>query len=420
MLSGAFSLAFDRALVHHHTMSAYSFLLGVLVLNLSMGFAWAWSVDLHKAGDQMRAIYSENGEAKFSLIFGYGGCVAKILDHEQSELDLLAGPFKQEETDRVLQTVLWGVSDNANVGPEYPTRWNVNQAGTFENRPAQTVSFNVVSNQVLEIYSVNGLQWYQHLDDDYAGSQRVPQYTRYTCEPGGILNIRTVTRIPQITVSGVKQTEFMAYIEHWSAFKNSPGGAGFNAVAIKADTQGEPIRRFTTRHHNVADGALPDYPNWPLAGKDMEGYAFAFNSAGATKHAVAAMVFGKNKVRRPASSVYSQAVLNFKHWLPPNVNSGIGILPAVYFSEATPGTLIDFEYKLILRSASGPEFMAGVTDAVAAVVPPLIVAPDEAITGELSEIRAQLNRIVESQWGGLPYKDLWSNDGILHQRLDLF
>ena len=371
----------------------------IFVVSAPSNSAATWKMGLYSYGDQVRATVSEDGAGKYTLIFGHGGCVARILDHANSYADTLAGPFNGEETDRVLQTVLWGISDNANVGTGYPTRWNVNQAGTFENLPAETVSRHVVQDQRLEVYSVNGRQWYQHLDDDYQGSQPVSQYTRYTCDADGVLSVRTITRIPRITVTGREQASFRAYIEHWSAFKNTSGSDGFNAVATRASADGVPNWWYTTAEIKEYAGALPDYPNWPLSNSKLDGYAFTFNTLGATNHMVAAMVFGNDTVYRPASRARSRAVLNFKHWLAPNHNPGIGILPGIHLDQALPGTLVDFEYKLILRPGSSAEFMTRITEAVDHVIRPRIYEPDEAVPAELKPVKEKLNQIAEQARG---------------------
>jgi hypothetical protein len=395
-----------------HLMAALAF--GAPAVCLS---AETWGINLYSFKDEVRATVTENGEGKYTLLFGYGGSVSAILDHEKAYSDQLAGPYNDEETDRILQTVLWGVSRNANIGTRYPTRWNVNQAGTFENLPAQIVSFNVVTNQRLEVYSVNGNQWYQHLDDDYQGSQPVSQYTRYTCEPGGVLGVRTITRIPQIHVSGAERESFKAYIEHWSAFKNTFGTNGFNAVAIRATPEGVPNWWYSTTDATGSHGALPDYPNWPLRYRSLDGYAFAYNTRGVSKHTVAAMLFGRDRVQRPASRAYCQSVLNFKYWLAPNVNPGIGILPGIYVDQALPGTLVDFEFKLILRSGSNAEFMTQLTKSTEQLLPPRVYEPDEAVPPELKPIQRKLNEIIEEKREGLPAKAYWINDGVLHNAL---
>ena len=377
----------------------------------------SWKVGLYSFEDEVRATFTEDGIGKYTLRFGYGGCVASLLDHDNDYTDTFSGPYNGEETDRVLQTVLWGTSRNANTGTHYSTRWNVNQAGTFENVPAEIVSFHVVTNQMLEVYSINGNQWYQRMDENYRGSQPVSQYTRYSCEPGGVLSIRTITRIPRITVLGAAQESFTAYIEHWSAFKNVFDGHGFNAVARRATAEGSPNWWYATTNPTNGVATLPDYPNWPLSDPTLDGYAFAFHTEGPTTQPVAAMVFGKHQVQRPASHAWSRAVLNFKYWLAPTTNPGIGILPGIYLRQALPGTLVDFEYKLILRPASTAEFMTQVTHSVENVIPPRIYEPEEAVPRDLQTIKENLNQMIEHGWEGRPSKTYWEDQGTLHHRI---
>ena len=379
-----------------------------------------WNISLYSFEDEVRATLTQDGAGKYTIIFGYGGCVSKLLDHDNAYTDKFAGPFNKEETDRVLQTVLWGISDNANIGENFPTRWNVNQAGTFENIHAEIVSFNLVKNSLLEVYSVNGNQWYGKLTEAYKGSKRVSQYTRYTCEADGVLSIRTITRVPRITVQGAQQDHFTAYIEHWSAFKNNTKSGGFNAVARRATAAGVPNWWYSTEHNDHSNGALPDYPNLPLSDPNQDGYVFAFNASDASSHMVAAMVFGKKQVTRKGSKLSGNAVINFKHWLLSTKNPGIGILPGIYAYDALPGTLIDFEYKLILRPASGPEFMQQVTHAVDQVITPRIYEPSEVVPDDLINIRKNLSKIIDNAWGGLPSKAYWEDKGVLHKRMGLF
>jgi len=388
-------------------------------LSTASSSASPWGLNLYSHNDEVRVTFTEKGLGKYTLIFGYGGCVADILDHDQDYGSKLAGPYNGEETDRVLQTVLWGLSKNANIGRSYRTRWNVNQAGTFEDEYAQIVSFNMVTNKVLEIYSVNGKQWYRDLEDDYQGSERVSQYTRYSCEEDGVLSVRTITRIPRISVLGRKQKCFKAYIEHWSAFKNTPSVAGFNAVAMRADDDGTPSWWYSSQMERGRH-VLPNYPNWILDHRMMSGYAFVFNSLSAAAHPVAAMVFGNDNARRAQGNAHYKTVLNFKHWLAPNVNPGIGILPGIYIDDALPGTLIDFEYKLIIRPGSNAEFMKQVTSAVGKVIIPRIYEPDEATPLELTKIKTNLNRIIDQDLTGTASKNYWERNGKLFKRYELF
>ena len=232
--------------------------------------------------------------------------------------------------------------------------------------------------------------------------------------------MRTITRIPRISVLGKKQKSFKAYIEHWSAFKNTPGVDGFNALALRAEDDGKPTWWYTASKMKRSYRVLPDYPNWTLGNRMLSGYAFVFNELSASDHTVAAMVFGDDDVQHAQANAPYKSVLNFKHWLAPNVNPGIAILPGIYVDAALPGTLIDFEYKLIIRPGSNAEFMTQVTKAVDQVIPPRIYEPDEATPSELKKIKENLNRIIEQQKEGIASKAYWTNEGILFKRFGLF
>ncbi|MEU2718548.1 hypothetical protein [Streptomyces sp. NPDC007205] len=148
---------------------------------------WSWKLFTYDREIWQRNYW--NGREEFDFRFGGGGCMASMRYCPDTYRPLLSPTNRGEETDRVIQGVLWGLNV-AGSGPRRERRWNVNQAGDGSGRFSHTVAVERPDTSTTDIWTIADRQWNQAMNAVFAGSDAVPQLTRYTRLNNGTLEIR--------------------------------------------------------------------------------------------------------------------------------------------------------------------------------------------------------------------------------------
>jgi hypothetical protein len=333
--------------------------------------------------------------ALYDFRLGAGGAVVELRDNRRSNKRLLAPPFGDEKTDRVIQLVNWDTSRNlpGDQG-QLDDRWNVNQAGTGDGVFHGTISVKIVSNTRVEVYSVGDLQWQLLLRSATgpAFDGRISMFTRYDMASNGVLTIRRVARMGPARLRSATGGTFQPVDwitplhQNWLPFDAGSGTGLYNSVAFGFNgTTPSPVYTWTAGVGGNRE--THDIPTSSTAAPDSAGFAAVFDNRpdAQGKKSFIAAIFGK----QAASSAYTARWQIRARGFPFATYQVTALLPELATGVIPRGAIIDSTIKIL----PGNDFAgsaATIKNLADANPGPVIYAPTHAFTGELATIVSNL------------------------------
>ncbi|GHH42446.1 hypothetical protein GCM10017774_38830 [Lentzea cavernae] len=342
---------------------------------------WSWQFFTYGNDIWQRAYW--NNTEQFDYRLGGGGCVREMRYCPETYRALLSPSFQGEETDRVMQAVLWALNvQGTSAAPD--KRWNVDQAGNHAGEFSRTVAVERPSSTTTDVWTIADRQWFPQLDADFAGSDPVPQLTRYTRLTGGALQIRRVVRLPRIVKSGSVVPDVEFYLENWLPFLRS--AHAFDAVAFSLNGDGSPAEWYRAGYN------IPSYPWTPAT--ETSGYAMVFKENATTTRPNVAVVHSRKAGVTQSTTARMDNVRNSMDW-----NTGIGVLPGVRVFGGEPGSILDHTLRIVPNGSTSAALVADLNAQTAEVPAPVLYGPTHPFTGELSTVVSQLRALTTSTAG---------------------
>ena len=324
-----------------------------------------------------------NGGEQFDFRLGGGGCVPQMRHCPTGYRVLLSPTYEGEETDRVMQAVLWGLNVEAATNV-LDRRWNVNQAGTRPGAYQRTVRVERTNSTTTDVWTIADRQWYAELIADFAGSDAVPQLTRYTRLSGGALEIRRVIRLPKVVNAGTTVANVEFYLEEPAAVP---------ALLRHLQRAGHEPRRHRRPERVVPGGEnIPYYPWTPTSG--TSGYAMVFKEGAHRTTPNVAVVFSKNPGTKYATSAVFENVRNSMDW-----DTGIGVLPGAHITGGEAGSILDYTIRIAPNGGTTAGLVTDLNAQVAAIRAPALYGPTYTLSGELGAIARRLRGYLTSTEG---------------------
>lgn len=342
---------------------------------------WSWQFFTHSTDLWQRNFWNDTQQFDYRL--GGGGCIAQMRHCPTGYRPLLSPTYEGEETDRVMQSVLWAlnVEGATNVADR---RWNIDQAGDRSGAYQRTVTVEQPNANTTDVWTIADKQWYSQLTADFAGSDAVPQLTRYTRLAGGILEIRRVIRLPKIVNAGTTVSNVQFYLENWLPFRREANA--FTALAVALDASGNPSTWYQ------AGVNIPYYP-WTQA-DTTSGYAMLFKQGAHQTTPNVAVAFSTHPGRRYATSATIENVRNSMDW-----DTGIGIFPGARITGGQANSILDYTIRIVTNGSTSPGLASSLTAQSAAVRIPTLYGPTHAHSGELATIATRLRGYLTSSAG---------------------
>jgi hypothetical protein len=359
--------------------------LSIAIENLNDALDDGWSVATRIEGNDIwfRTL-DPNGNPQIDFRFGSSGVIAEIRDVATGD-NLLAPSFQGEVTDRVAQWTLWELGqtvrhDVASL-PDFEDRFNVTQAGTFDNVLNGTVDVDLNSQEgQIDVWAVADNNWKSELDPYIDGT--ITSLTRTKFLDGGAVLVRRIVRIGEINLNGESVSLHNPYFESWTPLSDSV----FDSLALSIDANGNPDDWF-------ADGRnIPNYPDEPVA--NTRGWATSYDRGDIDGGITASIVFGTDKGTRHRADGLETSNHGF------NLNSldfegGVAILPGLYPGSLSEGAIID-QHLIFLPGRGIDSTTPGQLDALAAQLPaPQIYRAGAELDGELSAIADRLSGLAD-------------------------
>jgi hypothetical protein len=347
----------------------------------SLPAEWTWTRRADTADIWLTAV--QDGNPLFDLRLGAAGAIAELNYRPAGGLDLLANPYGNNDTDRVIQWTLWSDSYAANAG-NGSEPFNEDLAGSGDGTFSPTVAV-AGAGSVLDIYSVPQDQWDQALNG--AMQARYSSLTRYELLPDGILKVRRVVLTGAVANQPDGGRSYDVYFEQWNPFKVGTGT--FNAFALSLDTTGRPDWWYRAEYN------IPYYQY--LHATDSFGYAVIYQESTWPVTPILGLVFGTQDVtiapdpRLAATS--GRHVFNSMGWGEETPeDQGIALLPALQLFNVPSQSVIDYTYYLVPRPSADAGLKSELEGLAASTPAPALYGPDHAFSGELAGIVAALAR----------------------------
>ena len=342
---------------------------GTFAANVKQGHIWFETFDA-------------KGDSAFEFRFGSAGVISEIKDARTGQ-ELLAPSFQGESTDRVVQWTLWEiggqvVNDIATL-PDYEDRFNVTQAGTFDDVFQETVEVNLDAEKGrLDVWSVAENQWKSQQDPFLDGT--VASLTRYEILENGSLKIRRVLYIGGPSVIGQPADFGNAYLEAWSPFSDR----AFDSMALNLDSKGNP-------NHWYADGKnIPYYPKTKVS--DTRGWAIAYDRHSMADGAAIGLVFGTDSgtvhFANGDTGQPNRYALNSMDF-----DGGLAILPGLSIGEISAGTVVDQSFVLLPTHGLSGDTKIELDRLASEIAAPQIYLSGASTSAELSNIIDRLETL---------------------------
>jgi hypothetical protein len=345
--------------------------------------AAAWSWTQHRDASDVWLTAALDGTSLFDLRLGAGGSIAELRYRPNGDTDLLANPYGNNDTDRVIQWTLWSDTYSAlSGGVSEP--FNEDLAGSGDDTFSPTVAVQA-GPRTVDVYAVPQDQWDRTLDG--AMQARYSCLTRYQMLPDGVLKIRRVVLTGPVAKVADGGGSFDVYFEEWNPFK--VGDGLFNAYALSLDPTGSPDWWY------AANDNIPYYPYFPAV--DTFGYALIYNQGARSTLPVIGVVFGTQELQvvssAGAAAPVGRHVFNSMGWGSETPDDqGIALLPALEMFGVPSQSVIDYTYYLVLRPAADAALKPEL-DALSAATPaPVLYGPGEALPGDLGAIVVRLGQ----------------------------
>lgn len=344
---------------------------------------WSWAFLTINNDIWMRN--SLNGTARFDFRLGGGGCIAQMR-YAPNGFEPLLSPTagSGEETDRVMQSVLWGVNVVADDDNFPNPRWNINQAGNNPGQFSRVVEVLQPTAATTDVYTIADLQWRPQLEDDFAGSDTVPQLTRYTRMAGGVLQISRIVRLPKVFNGGVEVNNVTFRFLNWLPYRRS--AAAFSALALGLAANGAP-----TWWYRAGDN-LPFHPNFLAS--ETNGYAAVYKEGAHSSTRVAGTVFSQGAGQTFSTTASIVNRLDMMDW-----GTGIGVLPVVFTNNTETDSILQYSIRIVTHPASNGAFVTKLQNHAAVVPEPVLYGPSHTFSGQLADIVDTLRDLVTSSAG---------------------
>ena len=356
---------------------------GALLCLLAARAAAAWSWTQHRDASDLWLTASRDGAELFDLRLGAGGSIAELRYHPSDDQELLANPYGDNDTDRVIQWTLWSDTYAAESGG-VSEPFNEDLAGSGDNAFSPAIAVKS-GHTVVEVYAVPQDQWDQSLNS--AMQARYSCLTRYEMLPDGVLKVRRVVLTGAIAHETDGGGVYDVYFEEWSPFK--VGENLFDAYALSLDSAGAPNWWYRANYN------IPYYQYLPV--KDSFGYAMIYHESGLQTMPVIGVVFGTQELRivsgAGASAPVGRHVFNSMGWGSETPDDqGIALLPALEMFNVPSQSVIDYTYYFVLRPHADASLKPELEALAAAAPAPVLYGPNEALPGELRAMVDQLQR----------------------------
>ena len=322
-----------------------------------------------------------NGRAHLNFRFGSTGVIAEIRD-ANSGRSLLAPSFNGEMTDRVVQWTLWEVGQTVRHDvqslPEFEDRFNLTQAGNFENAFNGTVDVDInAQERQVDVWSVVDHNWRSEQNPHMDGT--ITALTRTTILDGGAILVRRIVRIGEIRLNGKPVSIHNPYLEAWTPLSDST----FDSLAFSIDANGNPDRWF-------ADGSIPNYPHIPV--QNTRGWAVSYNRQNTASSQTLAVVFGTDEGTVHHANGSETAPRRF------DLNSldfagGMAILPGLFPGSLGEGAIIDQHLVLLPGEGINSSTSARLDALAESLPPPRVYHAGAELGGELTDIADRLSTL---------------------------
>jgi hypothetical protein len=355
--------------------------LGLLLCLLATRLPAEWSWAQRSDGTDLWLTASQDGTARFDLRLGAAGSIAELKYLPAANQDLLANPYGNNDTDRVVQWTLWSDSYSA-VSGGVSEPFNEDLAGSGDGTFSPTIAVQPAG-QLVDVYSVPQDQWDRSLDA--AMQARYSALTRYEMLPNGVLKVRRVVLTGDISNQPDGGRSYDVYFEEWNPFKVND--ATFNAFALSLDNAGNPDWWYQ------ADYNIPYYQYLPAT--NSFGYAVIYQESAWQTMPVIGIVFGTKELNVAPDSELAMTsgrhVFNSMGWGEDTPDDqGIALLPALQLFDVPSQSVIDYTYYLVLRPGADAALKSDLESLSASAPAPALYGPNHAFSGELAGIVATL------------------------------
>jgi hypothetical protein len=271
--------------------------------------------------------------------------------------------------------------------------WNVNQAGTKDNKLHATVSVTLSNNNSqVDVYSVGNYQWDPCLREQtgQAFRGRISMLTRYLMNNNGVLQIHRVAYMgkiyfrgspPDVTYNPIPWASPLH--QDWLPFLAGAAATGdFDPVAMGFDDSGAPNWWYRWNYNIPTVG----FPAWKTFG-----YSVIYNSTSPSTTTFVAVIFGTKHVIPSCTD----CVWNFR--MKDGTFPGYGVLallPELYVNASAVGLtahlLIQSDILLYPGTALNQTAVNQIRALASTVPAPVIYDPDQTFTGDLATIVSTL------------------------------
>lgn len=353
----------------HDSAAPYDFVDDAAVNTATLAPGWTCEAFKYQSDVWVRTYNASVGAFDFRI--GAAGVVAEMRNVQASYGPMLSPSFNGESTDRVIQWTAW--CDSIQIpGVSYDPRYNLTQAGTFDNVLSPTIEVQLRNNGdscEIDVWAVPQDQWNPQVRAHVTG--RMSALTRYRVFGQGEVLVRRLLRVGATTVDGLPRALTPLYLEAWSPFLVPL----FNALAVSVDGAGQPLWWYQ------AGQTIPQYPGFPV--ETTPGYAVVYQTPGSASHPAVGLVFGPKQPcawDKGACVPTGKYVLNSMDW-----NNGIGVLPGITLTGLEVGSVID-QYLILVPGLGLDAALAARLQAAVPLVPaPRIFAPSAVVAPPLSD-----------------------------------
>ena len=350
--------------------------------------SWSWEIDLPDKDVWLRSKF--RGQDMFDFRLGAGGSIAEFRDVAHNATRLLSPTFKGELTDRVIQWTWWcdSLVERQEKLPEFEWRFNVTQAGTFDNVLHSVAAVENPQPHIVDVYAVADSQWKSEQQKHFFG--KVASLNRYELYDRGILKITRYMLAGTVRQNQKPASFKRLYVEAWTPLMRSPDH--FNAIAFSVNEKAKPVWWYRAGQN------IPRYEFKPAA--HTNGYVIAYNAEKPGQKPAVSIVYGKSEfvsdLARPdqiRKSSYDGHFVNLLEW-----KNGIGVLPAIRASNIPKNALIQQTLFIVSRHQLDKNLVDISNQLVTQIKPPYIHSPDstkptiKAIRQSLIEYRKTSDR----------------------------
>lgn len=323
---------------------------------------------------------------QFNLRLGAAGSIAELEYGPNGGQDLLANPYGNNDTDRVVQWTLWSDSYSA-ISDGVSEPFNEDLAGSGDGTFSPTVAVRS-GRGFVDVYAVPQDQWDRTLDGSMQA--RYSCLTRYEMLPNGVLKVRRVVLTGRVSNQADGGGVYDVYFEEWNPLK--AGDGSFDAYALSLDSAGTPDWWYRANYN------IPYYQYLPV--ENSFGYALAYSESALQTMPVIGVVFGTRELRIVSapgvSAPLGRHVFNSMGWGSETPDDqGISLLPALEMFDVPSGSVIDYTYLLVLRPNADASLKSELETLAASVPAPVLYGPHEALSADLGsiveELRGNLN-----------------------------